>query len=792
MQKEKFNYNHVISILFIAAIFFIAGILINSLPSDISIAGIAESDYTTAELYPVSFINSTNIGVTEQDVNQLRANNPMRLKDNFNIKLSHNNFFYTDSIDVEITTDIPDAKIFYSLDGSVPAPDNGREYTDPVHFEKGDFNTSYVLKVMAYTEDDKSHLLTHTYFVSEQIGNRFTTLVFSISTDRDNLYDHEIGILVPGILREEYVEIHGRRNVNPPDPANFNLRGREGEREVYIEVFTPDGECVVSQHGGVRVHGGWSRAADRKSLRLYARNEYDPHFDKFNYEFFPDNRRKDEYQSFLNSYSSILLRNGGNDRGGSFMREEFCHALIAQAGMTDYRNYAPAAVFLNGAYYGFFWLQQGYQDVNFLDYYGGDSKSLIERGYWWEFPNPGNLMEDENFEAYSELIDIDNFMLYYAFQIYGGNRDWPHNNLQWWRFNGDGRYINQYYDGKIRMLPYDLEMSWGMYGQGTRERTIQRVRENSSSFAALTRRDDMIEKFCNQMFDLINTVLAYDNVERTFNEIADSYQTEISRAIRAQVLPNNMSNIRNEQRNILRFAEGRGNFMIEDMAAAFRIDRSDIYYVAVNGNENAAITLNTLKADGAEQLKSCYFEEHSVKLKAEPHIGYSFDYWEINGQKYYDAEIILNTRYAANSQINAILFVKSDETYQFPVINIIRLDDDFDYIELYNPSSNEFTVENLFLSNDKKELQKFRIESMKFPPESFAGYYGANYQGDETVILRVFDFKIQKGETIYLSDINGSILQEVKITKNININENEIIKRLPDGSYRIFKDSNLK
>ena len=268
MAKKIFNnltYKHVVSILIIAAGFFVTGLILNALPpiqDDIDV--MADAIYIE---YPVSFINSTNEGVTEQDINKLYGNNPMRLKDRFNIKLSHNNFFYTDSIDVEITTDIPDAKIFYSLDGSVPTSENGNEYTEPVYFEKGDFNTSYVLKVMAYTDDDESHLLTHTYFVSEQIDNRFTTLVFAISTDRDNLYGYENGILVEGKLRDDYIAEYGRRDIVPPTPANFNLRGREAEREVYIEVFTPEGECVISQYGGMRPHGGWSRAADRKSLR---------------------------------------------------------------------------------------------------------------------------------------------------------------------------------------------------------------------------------------------------------------------------------------------------------------------------------------------------------------------------------------------------------------------------------------------------------------------------------------------------------------------------------------------
>ncbi|MCX7727123.1 MAG: response regulator, partial [Chitinispirillaceae bacterium] len=35
------------------------------------------------------------------------------------------------------------------------------------------------------------------------------------------------------------------------------------------------------------------------------------------------------------------------------------------------------------------------------------------------------------------LIDIDNFLHYYALELYLGNSDWPHNNLKRWRYRGD-------------------------------------------------------------------------------------------------------------------------------------------------------------------------------------------------------------------------------------------------------------------------------------------------------------------------------------------------------------------
>ena len=95
----------------------------------------------------------------------------------------------------------------------------------------------------------------------------FTTLIFSITSDPYNLYDYEYGILIPGKLRDDFIKENPNKHIDPPDPANFNIRGRESEREAYLEILEPDGHVVASQKAGIRVYGGWSRANLQKSIK---------------------------------------------------------------------------------------------------------------------------------------------------------------------------------------------------------------------------------------------------------------------------------------------------------------------------------------------------------------------------------------------------------------------------------------------------------------------------------------------------------------------------------------------
>ena len=586
----------------------------------------------------------------------------------FNLRFSHTDYFYTHEISVEISCDKQEAEIYYTTDGSDPvygkSTRSNRLYTRPVIIESGDNNEPTVLKAAVFLDEGRvsSDILTHTYFVSSAIDSRFSdsVYVFSITSDPYNLFDYDNGILVGGRLREEFMAANPHHSPIPPDPANFNIRGRAGERPAYVEVLSPQGELLISQSVGVRVRGGWSRDASRKSLALYARSEYDRIFDKFYYDFFTffNNHGRTSIRGTnipVSSYTQLVLRNGGNDRGGAHMREEFAQVLAKKAGFLDYKDIAPAAVFLNGEYYGFFWLQQMYPEYYFFDHYAQVAKGDLDIIYWWEMPDGRGVTDDDIFREFEKILDIDNFMQYFAFQIYASNWDWPHNNMKAWRYSGGegGEHINKYYDGRYRMLLFDVE-SWGIYGNGYRTRDIGRARDSNAALRNLLQREDMVEKFCNQMWDLINTVFAYDSMMQEYWRIVDLYDDEIQTSIRRGAASMSARGLGRERDYIIDFAENRAEHVIRDMERTFRLS-GRVYSISVAGKDGASVKLNTLELSGAGSLYSSYFTEHSVRLSADAQ---QFDYWQINGLNYDRPDIILSDSMAQNGVIRAELFLK--------------------------------------------------------------------------------------------------------------------------------------
>lgn len=120
-----------------------------------------------------------------------------------------------------------------------------------------------------------------------------------------------------------------RRKSRPPlerlYPANYNQRGREWEKECYVEYFDSEGNSLISQDCGIRIQGGWSRADYQKSFRLYARNDYGKSsFDTVFWDSFTDVNGE-----AITSCKTFVLRNGGNDANYSKFKDMMIQNMVS-------------------------------------------------------------------------------------------------------------------------------------------------------------------------------------------------------------------------------------------------------------------------------------------------------------------------------------------------------------------------------------------------------------------------------------------------------------------------------
>ncbi|MDE6724908.1 MAG: CotH kinase family protein, partial [Ruminiclostridium sp.] len=517
------------------------------------------------------------------------------------------------------------------------------------------------IKAIAISGGEKSAVQTKSYITGREVFNRFddSTYVFVLSSDPYNLYDYYYGVCVEGYLRDEWLKNEYKGGEIPYNaPANWYMSGRESERDMYVEVYDSKGNQLIDQAAGGRVVGGYSRANEQKSWRLIARNEYSEGNGKFKYPFFEG--AVDAYGQLMTRYDRITLRNNANDREFASVRDEIAMELAKQAGLPDTQETIPAAVFLNGEYYGFAWLHEAYCNDYLEATYGGikenfkivggkesnidsydDDQSLNDYNYMLDLAKNG-LTDDSKFEEFCSLVDIENFMLYYAIQVYINNEDWPGNNFKaWCYYPSENEETNSpYLDGKWRFLIFDAEYGMGLYGNGYREPTIsyllngRHMQGKSTLLSAVLERDEMKAKFANTICDLMYGKFSYENANKVIDEKIQLCDKECMYALNKGITSSWANeHTFNDSRNQIRdFFKNRESVMIRDMKKVFGYG-GEMYTINVNTGKGGEVYLNSVKISSESTETRNYFEECSVTLTAKAYAGYKFLYCDINRER---------------------------------------------------------------------------------------------------------------------------------------------------------------
>ncbi len=739
------------------------------------------------------------------------------------IAFSHTEYFYKEDISLSLSSSETNVgEIFYTLDSTSPAVSDSRKLFENEISLTGTSNEqpkSYVIKVCGRrTDGTYTNVYTHSYFVGEKIDMRFNVPVFSLSTDPDNLYDYETGIFVKGKLRDDYIAETGDRNPDPPAPANYNMRGIEAERPVYVEMLSPQGEQLLSQNAGMRTFGGWSRDMAQKSIKLYARSEYDAVRNDFDYEIFEGNT---DYNGMaITNYKRIVLRNNANDNPFGFLRDETISSMAAQTGLQDTQNTCPAAVFLNGEYYGFVWVHEVYDDTYFDDMNGikdGEWAVLSGGEHYKEEPEDDplsqkaagdyetlysysemDLTDDAVFNELSGLMDIDNFLKYYAVEIYVANGDWPAGNYEAYRYYGSSvrsDYPVNTTDGKWRWLLYDTDFGLGLYDTSPSEDTLgillgQRGNDESKRsdlLIALLSRDDIKEKFIGIMCDMMNLQFSPENVRDTAQRLEALRYREVENNFRfggAQLSDtwSDMRRVNEEVTKAIRFGNSRPEEMKKQLVKYLGISE-DGFNISIEKNDTAAIKANTCLIDeNSGDFSGFYFDLNKVTVSAEVSLGYEFSHWVVNDEIYTseDLEITKLNAGADDGTVTVrLVTVKSGEIK--PVIKLLDYERDMDFIQITNPFGEEINLRNYYISDDSENLFKQTLADCILEPGQTVSIYCRNYSAFEALGGFYLGFNLKNNETLYITDNQGQSAETVLMPK-IN-NDYVLVRDMKTGRF---------
>lgn len=717
--------------------------------------------------------------------------------------------FYSENIEVELTAE-GNQQIYFTTDGSDPKPESAKLYTKPIEINATMEVRASTIKAAAASEDGTlGGIYTVSYVVGQYIDSRFDddTLIFVLSTDPYNLYDYEYGIAVPGKIYDEYVAEHPGEEIPYNAPGNYYMTGREWERPIYVEVFESDGTKVIDQAAGVRLSGGYSRVPDQKSLRLIARKDYDPENGKFKYAFFPG--AETEAGVPISEYDRIVLRNGANDREFAGVRDELSQKLAQDYGYPVTQHCVPAAVFLNGEYYGFSWVHENYNEDYLATQFGGN-KENYEIVSNTENAEEGNergladyaemyayydkdLTDDKTFEELCSLVDIDNLMQYYCMQVFISNKDWPGNNYKAFRYYPEeGEEItSEFMDGRWRFMFFDAEFAWSLYGERANLNTLKDLLEGthmsgeSKVLIALLKREDMRQKFAATMSDITSYAFEETHINEVLDVLFEMSDKEQFYALDKGITSTwaKRNNFEESRQQIRDFASVRERVVFRDMYRIFGWE-DDSYTVSVTSAKGAVTTLNSQQKNGRGIISAEYNRNCCVPLSADIAEGWEFVRWEINGVQYDQPELTITADMAdADGKVIAKLITKQQETTDAPLqIKEICTEKKAGYIVLYNPNSVPVSTSGLYLTDKPEDPQRWQFPAHTIGAQSELLIVTDNNNTQEALHRIQANFSLKKGETLILSNAEGEIIARVEIPA---ITSGSVYSLQDYGEYRV-------
>ena len=532
------------------------------------------------------------------------------------ITFSHQEGVYGASIDVVLTGTEPGASVHYTTDGAPPTS-NSSVYTGALHL-----SSSKVVRAILYKNGEKaSAIFTRTYIVDENPK----LPVLSLALDPDDLWDENTGIY-----------------------KNFEGRGDAWERSMHLALIE-NNKTEFAIQGGVRIHGNYTRRLDKKSFRLYFRSEYGE--SKLNYNLFPDKG--------ISKFKRLVLHAGGSDQptdrdSWSHIRNPLAVQMWKEAGFSkNVSMYKPVALYLNGEYWGLYWIRERV-DKNFVESNFGYTNMDLQKeirdthvpeveegddGHWlelWNFFKNNDISTPENYAIVKEkYFNIVNYAQYHLIEIFAGNFDWPHNNIY--------RLRNRGGSGRFSHILWDTDQAFNLIGSADHShatlkwasrdepRPDLQFREPGdgswlwSTFILrrLFENDEFVALFCNQYADFLNTIFDDGNLGSMARKIEASIEDEMPREMKRWGVSDQGTWRRNIDR-VHRFLQYRDTEMASQIANRFQLGGL------------AKLTLTPSTGPGTVQINSLkptlpwtgtYFEDNPITLKAIPDPGHSFAGW---------------------------------------------------------------------------------------------------------------------------------------------------------------------
>lgn len=392
-----------------------------------------------------------------------------------------------------------------------------------------------VIRAAVFDENDScvSTVTTNSYFIHALGCDTHSLPVISLCADSLDLFDYETGIFVPGIHFD---------TLDPYFSGNYFMKGREWERLCNVEFHELDNNGGINQQLGLRTHGKQSRWRSQKGLSLYAREEYGKK--RIKYKFF------DEIP--IDNFKRLSLRPFASAWNGSGSKDYICNRIAQHLDM-EFTASRPAVLFLNGEYFGIYYVQEKPDERYIEDHYDIDEEEINLIKDWHTVDNgsgdnfnalynwmlQADLSDEEQYVYTTEHIDIDNFIDYYVFELFAANIDWPSTNTRLWQ-HLDGKWRWIFFDGDACLEAQGFDVFANATYEG--DATYPSSKRSTLFFRKLLENEHFKAQFSSRFNELVHSTFSYQNTKPYFDYIKATLQGEVPNQSHRFGSPSNYSN----------------------------------------------------------------------------------------------------------------------------------------------------------------------------------------------------------------------------------------------------------
>ena len=389
-------------------------------------------------------------------------------------RFSRNRGFYASGQVVAITSATPGAQIRFTTDGSWPSETSGTLYTGPITV-----NRTMPVRAMAYKTGHRStNVDTHTYIFPDDVVTQTAATTQSTwglpaqwgTQAPDYGMDPRVVTAHSATIRNDLktvptlsVVMDAQDMFGPSGIySNPNSSGPSWERAMSLELIDParpDGSGDFQLNAGLRIQGGAFRGFGltlKKSFRALFKGIYGP--TKLRYPLFGTTRAKE--------FDTLILRAEANDgyQWGNLTNVQYARDEFGRRSARDLGIPSPEGrhlhLYINGVYWGIYNVVER-PDSSFGEQYFGAKKEEWDGINFGTATNEGSTVpwntmvsllsgitsattepartaafmraqglnpDGADNPAWSDYINVENYIDYLLVNWFIGNADWPHRN----------------------------------------------------------------------------------------------------------------------------------------------------------------------------------------------------------------------------------------------------------------------------------------------------------------------------------------------------------------------------